>query len=105
MADAKATVQATVVRGSFMRIKEDGTREAVLPGQGKKSEVTVTEEQLAAFSGTIVRTSEATEEMRRVATESMASGTATDAAIAPPTVEGTQTQTDNTQSPSTRRGR
>jgi hypothetical protein len=51
---------------------------------GKESEVEVTETQLAAMAGVLVRAENAQAEIQRAATESMAPPTPTDEAIAPP---------------------
>lgn len=75
-------VRATVVRGSFWRIDEDGNRVEVKPGAGKDSEVEVTETQLTAFIGTLVKVEDAAAEIEKVATESMQKVTPTDEAIA-----------------------
>ena len=84
MAAAPGTIKAVVVRGTFMKIGDDGARIPVLPGKGKESEVEVTESQLASFSGVLVRADKADAEVLRAAQESMAPSTPTNEAIASP---------------------
>jgi hypothetical protein len=89
MATSAATVKATVVRGTFMKIDDQGNRIAVVPGQGRDSEVDVSESVLAASVGVLVRAGAAAEaEVQKAAAESMAPATATNQAIIPPTQAG-----------------
>lgn len=83
-------VRATVVRGSFWKIGEDGSREEVKPGKGKDSEVEVTESQLQAFIGVLVPVAEAAAEIEKVATESMQKVTPTEEAVTPATQRRTR---------------
>lgn len=79
------TVKAVVVRGTFMKIGDDGARIPVVPGKGKDSEVDVTEAVLFASVGVLVRAENAAAEVQKAAAETMAPATDTNQAIVAPT--------------------
>lgn len=78
-------VRAMVVRGSYWKVGEDGKREEIKAGQGKDSEVEVTQSQLDAFVGVLVAVADAPAELEKVATESMQKVTPTEEAVSPST--------------------
>lgn len=68
-------VKAVVVRGSYTKVHQDGTREVVVPGQGDKSVVDVPEHHMETFRGVLVAAAAADDELRQVKAEGMQSPT------------------------------
>jgi hypothetical protein len=77
-------VKATVVRGSYWDIDDDGNREHIVPDMPEGgSDVIVTEAQLLTFNGVMVRSTLLEAELEKVRSEKMQGVTPTNVATEP----------------------
>jgi hypothetical protein len=88
MAKAPLKIKATVVRGSYWAVDEDGNRTHMIPDQGDDSDLMVTEQQLSAAIGVLVRKSLLEAELEKVRSERMQSVTPTNVATEPTKASG-----------------